>query len=213
MAKPKARRAIIREWMALAREKRQSGQQALAFAKAAITNACVLRRVVAAGDKRGTGLMRMSFSRRVPAAELRGHPVYEHSQGPSRSTPSCLPISLARADRRRPLPASRWAASRRSIRSRPPTTRPTERPRSLSRRSRSVASANARRNGRWKRERRQHAVDKAQSALDAARRKHEKNAADIQTQIEVLEEMSQAEDAHWEKERERLEAALRRARG
>ena len=67
----------------------------------------------------------------------------------------------------------------------------------------------------WKkeRERRQHAVDKAQSALDAARRKHEKNAADIQTQIEVLEEMSQAEDAHWEKERERLEAALRRARG
>ena len=48
---------------------------------------------------------------------------------------------------------------------------------------------------------------------EAARRKHEKNAADIQTQIEVLEEMSQAEDAHWEKERERLEAALRRARG
>ena len=36
MAKPKPRRAIIREWMALAREKRQSGQQALAFAKAAI---------------------------------------------------------------------------------------------------------------------------------------------------------------------------------
>jgi hypothetical protein len=36
MAKPKARRAIIREWMALAREKRQSGRQALAFAKAAI---------------------------------------------------------------------------------------------------------------------------------------------------------------------------------
>jgi hypothetical protein len=36
MAKPKARRAIIREWMALTREKRQTGQQALAFAKAAI---------------------------------------------------------------------------------------------------------------------------------------------------------------------------------
>ena len=36
MAKPKARRAIIREWMALSHEKRQSGQQALAFAKAAI---------------------------------------------------------------------------------------------------------------------------------------------------------------------------------
>jgi hypothetical protein len=36
MATTKARRAIIREWMGLAREKRQSGRQALAFAKAAI---------------------------------------------------------------------------------------------------------------------------------------------------------------------------------
>jgi hypothetical protein len=36
MVKPTARRAIIREWMALAREKRQSGRQALAFAKVAI---------------------------------------------------------------------------------------------------------------------------------------------------------------------------------
>jgi len=62
------------------------------------------------------------------------------------------------------------------------------------------------------RERRQHAVDKAQGALDAARRKHEENAADIQAEIEVLEEKSQAEEARWEKERSRLEAALRRAR-
>jgi hypothetical protein len=36
MAKAKVRRAIIREWMSLPREKRQSGQQALAFAKAAV---------------------------------------------------------------------------------------------------------------------------------------------------------------------------------
>jgi hypothetical protein len=36
MANPTVRRAIIREWMALARENRQSGQQALAFAKAAL---------------------------------------------------------------------------------------------------------------------------------------------------------------------------------
>ena len=35
MAK-KVRRAVIREWMALAREKRQSGRQALAFASAAV---------------------------------------------------------------------------------------------------------------------------------------------------------------------------------
>jgi hypothetical protein len=45
------------------------------------------------------------------------------------------------------------------------------------------------------RERRQRAVDKAQSALDAARRKHEKDAADIRTQIEALEERAQAEEA------------------
>ena len=35
MAK-KARRVVIRKWMALAREKRQSSQQALIFANAAI---------------------------------------------------------------------------------------------------------------------------------------------------------------------------------
>lgn len=36
MVKSKVRRAIIREWMALAPEKRLSGQQALAFADDAI---------------------------------------------------------------------------------------------------------------------------------------------------------------------------------
>jgi len=35
MAKRDTRRSVIREWMTLAREKRQSGQQALVFAKAA----------------------------------------------------------------------------------------------------------------------------------------------------------------------------------
>jgi len=35
MANTNIRRTIIREWMALAREKRQSRQQALAFVKAA----------------------------------------------------------------------------------------------------------------------------------------------------------------------------------
>ena len=62
------------------------------------------------------------------------------------------------------------------------------------------------------RERRQHAVDKAQSALDAARRKHEENSADIQAELELIEKKAQAEEARWEKERARLEAALRRAR-
>jgi len=36
MAKSSKRRAIIREWMSLAAEKRQSGRQAYAFAKAAL---------------------------------------------------------------------------------------------------------------------------------------------------------------------------------
>ncbi|WP_349017081.1 cell envelope biogenesis protein TolA [Bradyrhizobium sp. Arg237L] len=61
------------------------------------------------------------------------------------------------------------------------------------------------------RERRQKAVDKAQNALDAARRKHEKNASQIQAELEAIEERSQSEKAHWEKEKARLEAALRRA--
>ena len=36
MAKSNIRRTVIREWMSLAREKRQSHQQALAFTKAAV---------------------------------------------------------------------------------------------------------------------------------------------------------------------------------
>ena len=63
------------------------------------------------------------------------------------------------------------------------------------------------------RERRQHAIDKAQSALDGARQKHEEKAAGIQAELEALEEKSRAEQARWEKERERLATALRRARG
>ncbi|KRR04337.1 hypothetical protein [Bradyrhizobium valentinum] len=62
-------------------------------------------------------------------------------------------------------------------------------------------------------ERRQHAVDKAQGAFDAARRKHENITADLQQEIEALEEKARAEEARWEKEKVRLEAALQRARG
>ena len=62
------------------------------------------------------------------------------------------------------------------------------------------------------RERRQHAIDKAQGVLDAARRKHEEKAAGIRAELHALENESQAEGARWEKERTRLEAALRRAR-
>jgi hypothetical protein len=63
------------------------------------------------------------------------------------------------------------------------------------------------------RERRQQAVDKAQAALDKAEREHAERAAAIQAEVEALEKRSQAEDACWDKEKERLDAALRRARG
>jgi hypothetical protein len=65
---------------------------------------------------------------------------------------------------------------------------------------------------RKERERRQRAVDEAHGALETARRKHEKNAAEIQAQIEALEERSRAEGARWDKEKSKLEAAVRRAR-
>jgi hypothetical protein len=63
------------------------------------------------------------------------------------------------------------------------------------------------------RERRREAVDKAQTALDKAEQEHAKQTAAIQAEIEALEKRSQTEEARWDKEKERLEAALRRARG
>jgi hypothetical protein len=63
------------------------------------------------------------------------------------------------------------------------------------------------------REGRQQAIDKAQAALDKAEREHGNRAATIQAEMEAIEKRSQAEDARWDKEKERLEAALRRARG
>ncbi|MEY9148923.1 cell envelope biogenesis protein TolA [Bradyrhizobium elkanii] len=63
------------------------------------------------------------------------------------------------------------------------------------------------------RERRQQAVNKAQAALDKAEQEHAKRAAAIQAEVEALEKRSQAEKARWDKEKERLEATLRRARG
>ena len=62
------------------------------------------------------------------------------------------------------------------------------------------------------RERRQQAVDKAQAALDKAEQEHAKRAAAIRAEVEALAKRSQTEDDRWNKERERLEAALRRAR-
>ncbi len=63
------------------------------------------------------------------------------------------------------------------------------------------------------RERRQQAINKAQAALDKAEHEYAKRAAKIQAEVEALENRSQAEEARWDKEKERLESALRRARG
>ncbi len=63
------------------------------------------------------------------------------------------------------------------------------------------------------RERRQQAIDKAQAALDKAEQEHARRAAVIQAEVEALDKRSQAEKARGDKEKERLEAALRRARG
>jgi hypothetical protein len=63
------------------------------------------------------------------------------------------------------------------------------------------------------RERRQQAINKAQAALDKAEQEHARRAAVIQAEVEALEKRSQAEKARWDKEKERLEAVLRRARG
>jgi len=63
------------------------------------------------------------------------------------------------------------------------------------------------------RERRQQAINKAQAALNKAEQEHAKRAAVIQAEVEALEKRSQAEKARWDREKERLEAALRRAQG
>jgi hypothetical protein len=62
-------------------------------------------------------------------------------------------------------------------------------------------------------ERRQRAIDKAQAALDRAEAEHSDRAAAIRAEAEALEKRSHAEEARWDKERERLTAALKRARG
>jgi hypothetical protein len=66
--------------------------------------------------------------------------------------------------------------------------------------------------GRQKqRERRQQAVDKAQAALDKAEQEHTRRAAALRGEIEAIEEKLNAEEAAWDKEKQRLKTALRRA--
>src|SRR5215212_9744422 len=81
------------------------------------------------------------------------------------------------------------------------------------RRSRELERAKEEATSQKERERRQQAVDKAQAALDKAEQNHAKRSAAIQAEVEALEKRSQTEEARWDKEKERLQAALRLARG
>jgi hypothetical protein len=81
------------------------------------------------------------------------------------------------------------------------------------RRSRELERAKEEAARQKERERRRQAIDKAQAALDKAEQEHAKWAAAIQAEVEALEKRSQTEEARWDKEKKRLQAALRRARG
>lgn len=62
------------------------------------------------------------------------------------------------------------------------------------------------------RARREKAVATAQAALDKARREHEARAEAIDAERAALDERAEAEEARWDKQRMRLEEAVRRAR-
>jgi colicin import membrane protein len=63
------------------------------------------------------------------------------------------------------------------------------------------------------RDRRREAMAKAEAALKEAWRAHDVITAAIERDRAVIDTRADAEDARWDKERERLEAALRRASG
>lgn len=62
------------------------------------------------------------------------------------------------------------------------------------------------------RARREKAVAAAQAALDKARREHEARAERIEAERAALDERAEAEQNRWDKQRMKLEQAMRRAR-
>ena len=60
--------------------------------------------------------------------------------------------------------------------------------------------------------RRDKAVAAAEAALDKARQQHEAKAEEIEAERAVLDDRAEAEQARWDKQRAKLEQALRRAR-
>jgi colicin import membrane protein len=67
----------------------------------------------------------------------------------------------------------------------------------------------ARERGRAKRDKR---IAKAQAALEKSQRAHDERAESLEAERTAIEKRIQAEDARWESEKEKLTAALRRAR-
>jgi colicin import membrane protein len=61
------------------------------------------------------------------------------------------------------------------------------------------------------RERRDHAIANAQAALESAGREHEERVVKIEAERDAIERKSQAENARWAKQKDKLERALRRA--
>lgn len=65
---------------------------------------------------------------------------------------------------------------------------------------------------RRERERRDQAIEKAQADLDAARARYEERIAEIEEQREALDRKTRLEKQRWEQEKEKLEAAVKRAK-
>ncbi|MDI3560412.1 cell envelope biogenesis protein TolA [Bradyrhizobium sp. Arg816] len=84
-----------------------------------------------------------------------------------------------------------------------------ERRRDAERRKEEAARAKERAKQRVRRDK---AVATAQAALDAARREYDAKAEAIEAERAALDERAEAEQGRWDKQRKKLEEALRRAR-
>jgi hypothetical protein len=122
-----------------------------------------------------------------------------------------LPKDLGLRERKKPARNHQFA--RQKNHPRRPTRWWIGRPRKRSNGSDNAASARKKEEAsrQKQRERRQHAVDKAQAALDKAEREHTRRAAALRSEIEAIEEKLNAEETDWDKEKQRLKAASRRA--
>ncbi|WP_038931754.1 hypothetical protein [Bradyrhizobium japonicum] len=84
-----------------------------------------------------------------------------------------------------------------------------ERRRDAARRKEEAAIARERAKERARRDK---AVATAQATLDAAKREHDAKAEAIEAERAALDERAEAEQGRWDKQRKKLEEALRRAR-